>query len=419
MHLSTLSEWLTWIASIHNADIELGLDRVKAVAAKLDLLTPTCPIVIVAGTNGKGSTVAGLEAIYLAAGYQVGAFTTPILFKHNEQVRINGLDASDEAYSKAFAAIEAVRGDISLTSFEFCTLAALVIFKTQDLAVLLLEVGLGGRLDAVNILDADVAVVTSIAIDHIEWLGGTRELIAREKAGILRRGRPAICGDTDCPTSLVDYAVSLGAPLFRQQLDFHYQEDETSWSWIYAHLHYEQLPLTPLATQNMATVLMAVTLLQQRLPVTRLAIDKGLSTVRLQGRIQVLPGPITEIYDVSHNPASIALLADRLRQLPCRGKTLAVFSMLEDKDIATSLSGIQDQITHWYISPLNTKRAASLATLLQAFSDRGINEISSFTSMQEAYLASRREATEGDRIIIFGSFHTVAEVWPIKEHQLL
>src|SRR5579885_3172489 len=197
MHLSTLSEWLSWIESVHAKDMDLGLDRVKKTAERLGILTPDCPVITVGGTNGKGSTVAGLESIYLAAGYHVGAFTSPILFKHNEQVRLDGQMASDEDFCAAFEKVEQARGDISLTMFEFCTLAALVIFKKSNLDVWILEVGLGGRLDAVNIIDADVAVITSIGIDHVAWLGHTCEQIGYEKAGIFREEHPAVCGDFD------------------------------------------------------------------------------------------------------------------------------------------------------------------------------------------------------------------------------
>lgn len=410
MYFSTLSEWLSWIASIHVSEIELGLERVKAVAAQLQVLSPACPVIIVGGTNGKGSTVAGLEAIYRAAGYSVGAFTTPILYKHNEQVRINGQLASDQAFCQAFERIEAARGDISLTPFEFCTLAALWLLQAQPLDVLLLEVGLGGRLDAVNIMDADVAVVTSIGIDHVEWLGNTREAIGAEKAGIFRPHKSAVCGETDVPLSLIQYANQLGTPLYCQGKAFSYEEKNTSWSWQGGQHHYTNLPLSTLAIQNMSTVLMVVTLLEHRLPLTRAAIDKGLSAVRLPGRIQIKSGPITHIYDVSHNPASVALLAKRLDSMPCQGKTYGVFSMLGDKDITESLNGIKQKIEGWYVAPLACKRAASLASLQQAFQQAEIKEVNYFSHIEEAYQAAKHQAQSGDRIIVFGSFHTIAEV---------
>ena len=231
MYLSTLDEWLSWIAKVHSTEIELGLDRIKVVGARLNVLEPNCTVIIVGGTNGKGSTVAGIEAIYRAAGYLVGAFTSPILLKHNEQVRINGKDASDAKFCDAFAKVEAARGDIVLTPFEFQTLAALIIFHDYSLHVLILEVGLGGRLDAVNIIDADISIVTSIAIDHIEWLGSTREMIGREKAGIFRPKKPAVCGDNNPPQSLVEYAQSIGAEFICQGKDFHYTVQEGTYGF--------------------------------------------------------------------------------------------------------------------------------------------------------------------------------------------
>lgn len=414
MHLSTVSEWLSWIASLHLSEIELGLDRVKAVAERLALLTPVCPVVIVGGTNGKGSTVAGLESIYRAAGYKTGAFTSPIFSKHNEQVRINGQLADDQAFIHAFEKIAAALGQVSLTPFEFHTLAALLILKEQDLDVWILEVGLGGRLDAVNILDADVAVVTSIGIDHVEWLGETREKIAREKAGIFRHNKPAVCGDFSPPASLIECAKQVGAPLYRQGQDFQFVEGAKDWSWSYQTERYANLPFNALAVQNMAVVLMVVTLLQPQLPVTPSAIEKGLAQVTLTGRIQIIPGAVTEIHDVSHNPDAVTFLAKRLKDMPCKGKTYAVFSMLADKDIQESIKAISDYVYEWYVAPLATKRATSAEKLKQAFQQTGIKRINFFQSIAEAYRVAAQAAQAGDRILVLGSFHTVAEVQAAK-----
>ncbi|RDI41347.1 bifunctional tetrahydrofolate synthase/dihydrofolate synthase [Aquicella lusitana] len=411
MYLSTLAEWLDWIASIHVAEIELGLDRVRVVAAQLGLLSPSCAVIIVGGTNGKGSTVAGLESIYRAAGFRVGTFTSPILFKHNEQVRIDGREATDEAFCNAFQQIESARGNVSLTPFEFQTLAALLIFSQHSLDVMILEVGLGGRLDAVNILDADVAIITSIDIDHVEWLGSTRDEIAYEKAGIFRHGKPAVCGDADPPASLIKQAALKDVPLYCQHKDFDYRESERHWSWKSFISTYDALSYNALATQNMSTVLMAMSLLQERLPVAREAIDKGLTEVKLPGRIQIIPGPVTHIYDVSHNPAAVTHLAKQLATMPCDGKTHAVFSMLADKDITTSIRAIQDSIHTWYIAPLLVKRAATASVLTRAFEAAGEGDIPLFATISEAYEAALRQAVAGDRIIVFGSFHTVAEIF--------
>lgn len=409
-----MNEWLTWITSLHPADIELGLDRVREVAAKLQLLSPGCPVITVAGTNGKGSTVAGLESIYRTAGFRVGAFTSPFLFKHNEQVRVDGELASDEEFCIAFEKIEAVRGHISLTTFEFFTLAALLIFKQHKLDVLILEVGLGGRLDAVNIIDADVAVITSIALDHTEWLGPTLEDIAREKAGILRENKFVVCGEIDPPAALLEIAQKLETKFFCQDVDFHFRESMMGWNWTYQHIRYDDLPLTTLAIQNMSTVLMVVTLMQNRLPVSTKAIHKGLVDAKLMGRIQIVNGPIMEIFDVSHNPASVSFLANRLKKIPCHGKTHAVFSMLADKDIVESINAIKGTIDTWYVAPLSAKRAAAYERLSNAFYQADIRAVTLFSDIVEAYEVAKLKSELGDRIVVFGSFHTVADVWNAK-----
>src|SRR3989338_10167387 len=290
MQLNTLEDWLGYLYTLHNKEIDLGLGRVKEVARRLDLLTSNCPTIIVGGTNGKGSTVKGLEAIYQKANYRVCAFTTPFLMKHNEQVRVCGQLANDSEFCSAFEKINQARGDITLTIFEFNTLAVLLIFKNNSLDVLILEVGLGGRLDAVNIIDADVSIVTSIALDHTDRLGDTREKIAFEKAGIFRSNQPAICGDTDPPNSLVDYANQLNAPLYCQNNHFTYYETGNHWTWQFGTTNYRNLPLTSLYLQNMSTALAAITLLQSILPVDENSIRSGLNDVALIGRCEVIPG---------------------------------------------------------------------------------------------------------------------------------
>lgn len=411
MHLSTLKEWMTWIESIHYTEIDLGLDRVKVVAEKLGVLQAACPVIIVGGTNGKGSTVFGLEAIYRAAQYQTGVFISPVLFQQNEQVRINGRMASDEEFCEAFAKVDDARGNVTLTPFEFCTLGALCIFQKYVLDVLILEVGLGGRLDAVNIMDADVAVVTNIGIDHVNWLGSTRELIGREKAGIFRSGRKAVCGDYDPPRSLIQTASDLQTPLLCLGRDFEFRENQGQWTWTYQDTRYENLPLNSLLTQNMAVVMMVINLLQSRLPVSSKAIHQGLTQVKLQGRIQIIEGDITQVFDVSHNPDAVALLKKKLDMLVCDGRTIAVFSMLNDKDIKGSLAIMKHTMDEWYVAPLQTKRSLTLESLKKSFSEADIRNVVFFSHLPEAYLAAIQNARRGDRVIIFGSFHTVAEAW--------
>lgn len=419
MHLSTITEWLNWIKKINITEIDLKLERVKTVGAYLNVLKPNCTVITVAGTNGKGSTIAGLEAIYRAASYHVGAFTSPMLFKHNEQVRINGKEATDEEFCQAFAKIEQARGNILLTAFEFFTLAALLIFKNYSLDILLLEVGLGGRLDAVNIIDPDISVITSIGIDHVEWLGSTREAIALEKAGIFREGKPIVCGDPNPPKTLLDRASELHSPIFIQSRDFNYQTHIKNWSWSTKCMnsmgkdetHLENLFLPSLAIQNMSTVLMTVNLLQEIRPIPQSAFYKGLTLVNLPGRIQIVGDKNgMEIYDVSHNPDAVSWLAKQLKKMPCQGKTMAVFSMLADKDIYSSIQTISDAIDAWYIAPLSDTRATSVDALLNAFRQTKITTFEIFSTITEAYTVAKHQAQFSDRIIIFGSFHTVSEV---------
>jgi len=408
----TLSDWLLHVTSIHSLEIELGLDRVKKVAEKLKLLHPICPVVTVAGTNGKGSCVAGLAAIYQQAGFRVGTFTSPVLFKHNEQVKIQGKEVEDRVFCQAFSQVEENRGDIALTAFEYHALAALWILSQYALDVWILEVGLGGRLDAVNVVDADLGIVSSIDLDHTEWLGDTRETIAKEKAGIFRPGCPAVCGDADPPLSLLELAENTGSRLYCQGKDFYYQQYEQYWSWQGLGKSYTHLPLCQLATQNMSTVLMAVELLQKKLPVSLENISQTLSTITLAGRIQVVPGVITHIYDVSHNPAAVALLAAYLKKQGHKGKVHAVFSMLKEKDIVASVLNIKEEIDDWYIAELQTKRAASQAMLLAAFQQVGIAAANVFSSIAIAYQQALSHAKPGDCVVIFGSFHTVAGCQP-------
>jgi dihydrofolate synthase/folylpolyglutamate synthase len=411
-----LAQWLEWIKNLHTKEIDLGLDRVVKVARRLALLNPNCSIVTVGGTNGKGSCVAGLETICLAAGYRVGAFTSPFLFHYNEQVRIQGEMAKDDDFCEAFAKVAAVCGEITLTPFEFTTLAALIIFKAAQLDICILEVGLGGRYDAVNILDADVALITSISLDHVDWLGDTRDAIAYQKAGIFRPNKPAICGDMDPPQSLLDEKVE---KLYCQTKQFGFEETQKSWNWWSEKDRLDHLPRPALALQNMSTVLMAIELLQNKCPVSRCAIIDGLKKVRLPGRIQVIPGDVTLIFDVSHNPASAALLADYLQKNPCIGKTHAVFSMLADKDVVSTLNVIKTQFDCWEIASLPVTRGASSDFLIHCFDEAGILGMTHHKSIEKAFAKAKQAAKTGDRIVVFGSFHTVASAANYKiVHQI-
>lgn len=405
----TFTEWLDWIKSLHIKQIDLGLSRVQKVLENMNLKM-TFPIITVAGTNGKGSTVAGLESVYLAAGFKTGAFTSPFLFRYNEQIKILGKEISDEALCSAFAKVEAARKDITLTPFEFNTLAALEVFQNANLDVVILEVGLGGRLDAVNVVDADVAIVTSIGIDHADYLGDTREKIAKEKAGIFRKNKPAICGDYHPPQSLVDYAKEINAKLYCQNQDFGFDIDGFHWNWWSENTRYENLTHPKLALQNMSTALMAVELLQNKLPVKQDAIEKALKTVSLTGRIQIFTGDVLKIFDVSHNPTAVLFLANYLKNHPVNGKTRAVFSMLADKDIVGTLWVIKNAIDEWYTAPLGGDRAASKQVLEYCFRKVNFANVNFYDSLEEAYKEAEKNSQKGDRIVVFGSFHTVAEI---------
>jgi dihydrofolate synthase/folylpolyglutamate synthase len=411
----TFRAWLDYLATIHPTTIDLSLSRVSQVAERLELLHPTQPVITVGGTNGKGSTVSGLHAIYRAAGFKVGSFTSPFLMTPHEWVRVNERLATDDEFCKAYQLIETARDEISLTIFEFNTLAALLIFKQQPLDVLILEIGLGGRFDAVNIIDADVAIVTSIGLDHTDRLGDTRESIAFQKSGIFRSYKPAVYGDLDPPQSLLDDAKQRDVILYRQGKTFTYHAHSHHWSWQYGDLIYEKLPLNALYLQNMSTVLMAVTLLQSRLPVSCFAIECGLKQAALPGRIEIITGPVMRIDDVSHNPAAVSLLSERLQHLSIQGKTRAVFSMLADKDIVSSIRAIQYQIDHWYVAPIADPRGLDLKTLQAVFKEIGIQAVTFSDSIESASRLAADEADEADRIVTFGSFHTVAEARKARE----
>lgn len=407
--LKNLAEWLEYIQLQHKKEMDFDLARLATVAKRLGIKSKAdCSVITVGGTNGKGSCVAGLEAIYMAAGYRVGVYTSPILYKHNEYIRIQGIELQDDLFCQAFEKVEANRHETPLTFFEFNTLAAIYIFKQLKLDVWLLEVGLGGRLDAVNIIDADLAIIASIGIDHAEILGATRELIAREKAGIFRNKKPIVCGDENPPLILNEIANSLEAPFFCQGRDFNFQNQGTTWVWQSKRVCYQNLPLPQLAMQNMATVLMAVELLQKSLPVTQPAIETAIEKVKLPGRIQIQKGEVTKIFDVAHNPAATQFLVNTIKQLPRTGKLRAVFSMLGDKDIEGTILAIKDMCDYWYTAALSTKRAATIEQIMMNFQKLEVNQVTAYCSINAAYSAAVKEAASGDMLIVFGSFYTVA-----------
>lgn len=415
MRFSSLDAWLAWQETLHPSAIDLGLERVAATLHRLHPEPPPFAVITVGGTNGKGSTVAMLEAILRAGGYRVGAYTSPHLLQYNERVRLGGHAVDDAALCTAFERIDQARGDISLTYFEFGTLAALDIFWRSQVDVAILEVGMGGRLDAVNVLDADVALVTTVDIDHAQWLGATREAIGGEKAGIYRGGRPAIYGSRDAPQSVLDHAAAIGARLYRYGADYGAAAEGESWRWWGPGHERHALPLPALRghsqLQNAAGVLMALDAVAARLPLNQAQIRAGLLAVALPGRFQVQPGAVTRILDVAHNPQAAGELATNLAALPCAGRTLAVVGMLADKDMAGALAQLRGAVDHWYAAALTVARGAATAQLVQALTAAGVAaaDISPCTDVTAALAQARQAARPGDRIVVFGSFHTVAE----------
>ena len=410
-----LSQWLDYQQSIHPKAIELGLERVREVAGRLGLGKPAPRVISVAGTNGKGSTVAFIEAMVRAAGFRVGAYTSPHLLRYNERLRIDGVEASDEALIAAFEAVEAARGDTLLTWFEFGTLAALWLLAREPLDLAILEVGMGGRLDAVNLVDADVAVVTSIALDHAEYLGHDRESIAREKAGIFRPGKPAMIGELDPPDALLREADRLGAPLLRAGRSYRFETTADGWLWQDDHERLV-LPLpglrAPAQIANAAAAIAALRALRPALPVTADAIASGIAAVRLSGRMQVIAGPVEIVLDVAHNPQAAQQLADWLRGNRAAGATIAVFAALADKDVANEVAALMGQIDLWHLAGLNGvgARGQSVEALWQkvgALLSRSLTQ--RHGSVADALAEARRIAQPGDRIVVFGSFHTVGE----------
>jgi dihydrofolate synthase/folylpolyglutamate synthase len=417
---ASLHDWLAYLEALHGKSIDLGLDRVKQVAQRMSLRLD-CVSIIVGGTNGKGSTCAMLEAILLAAGYKVGMYTSPHLIDFNERARVNGEVVTDSALIEQFQAVEAARGDTSLTYFEFTTLAILRLFGGAALDAVVLEVGLGGRLDAVNIIDADCAIVTSIDLDHMDWLGDTREKIGLEKAHIFRPGRPAICADPQPPQSLVDYAASIGADLWLFGRDFNYSGDRQQWAYGGRAQRRNALAYPALrgANQllNASAALAALEALRDRLSVPQQAVRQGLLLATPPGRFQILPGQPAIILDVGHNPHAAAVLAQNLDSMGFHPYTHAVFGMLSDKDAAGVVAKLGDRIDHWYCAGLPGARGrsgAGLAELVRQASPApaaGENvSVTPFDDPVAAFQAARAKAGEGDRILVFGSFVTVAAV---------
>ena len=414
--MKTLADWLAHAEHLHPKNIELGLTRVRAVAVKLGLAFD-CPVITVAGTNGKGSTCAMLESILRHAGYRTAVFTSPHLVHFEERLRLSSEAVDGDALSVHFEAVERARGEVALTYFEFTTLAILLCAAASKPDVAILEVGLGGRLDAVNIIDADCAVITSIDLDHMDFLGPDRESIGFEKAGVMRAGRPAIVSDPMPPQSVIDHAEAIGADLWRVGRDFNVSGDKQQWGWSGRGRRYSGLAYPALrgANQlvNAAGVLAALESLRQRLPVTAQAVRTGLAMVELPGRFQIVPGEPALVLDVAHNPHSVAALAENLDAMGFYPTTHAVFGVMADKDLAPMFARVGPMIDRWYFTDLPTARAAKAADLLarwQAQNPRADASASVHAAPMEALQAASDRADPADRIVVFGSFFTVGGV---------
>jgi dihydrofolate synthase/folylpolyglutamate synthase len=415
----TLAQWLEYLEQLHPQVIAMGLERVSRVARALGI-SPGFAIITVGGTNGKGSCCAMLEAMLQHGGYRVGCYTSPHILRYNERVRMEGAAANDDTLCAAFARIEAARGETLLTYFEFGTLAAMLAFVAAKVDVAILEVGLGGRLDAVNAFDADCALVASIDLDHQEYLGDTREAIGLEKAGIFRRGRPAICADAQPPATLAGYAREIGAELLLIGRDFGYVADPTQWRYWGPGGARHGLPHPALrgAYQlgNAAACVTALDGLRERLPVAAQDVRSGLLLAELPARFQVLPGRPQVILDVAHNPHAARALAVNLGSLPPTGKTIAVFAMLKDKDIAGVVGAVKDRVTHWLIADAQGARGAGIDQLAAALAHAGVTApVAQFPAVALAWHAACEMAADNDKIIVFGSFLTVAAV--MRERQ--
>jgi dihydrofolate synthase/folylpolyglutamate synthase len=401
----------------------LGLERVGHVYAKLIGEANKPFTITVAGTNGKGSTATFLEHILIAAGYQVGCYRSPHLVHYNERVCLQGEPVSDGELCAAFQKIDQARASTSLSYFEFGTLAALQIFSQENVDIQILEVGLGGRLDAINIVDADIAIITSIAIDHCDWLGDSRSDIGFEKAGIFRRLKPAISGEPELPDSVVQHAASIGAVFKRINRDFSYQPSDSHWSWNSKQRQVDQLPMPGLQgkrqLRNAATALAAIDSLPESLIVDDEAIREGLTTARLPGRIQWLDRQQTVLLDVSHNPESAKVLAEYLNKRAAKGSVFALFSFMGDKDIEAILAEMQSVVDHWYWIPLDdVPRAANKEQIENAFSERTLQKPVTYLSNIEKGLAEVAKTREKDDcIVIFGSFYLASKVVNLLDGQ--
>ena len=433
----TVAQWMDYIQTLHKREIELGLDRVATVYRRLYPQGLACKVISVAGTNGKGSTTELISSIYHQAGYKVGKFTSPHLIDFGERYCINGVNATDDALLNAFDKIEAARGDVPITFFEYGALLAIELFSAANVDVAVMEVGLGGRLDAINILDADIAIITSISIDHTAWLGDTVEVIAREKAGIARSGKPCVVGIADTPKSIISHCDEISAELHVIDRHFNYQagQSDSTWSWKSEAFSVDALPLPfnqrGVQLSNASLAIQAIQLLSNSLPVNANGIREGIRSAKLLARCQVLSQDPLIVLDVAHNESSVERLTEFVSNYALNkqsdknvkefeGKTLAVCGMLQDKEIAKSLEVLSPLIDHWHFATIDNERGASadylkkqLESVAGDFSNINHKTINCYPRIQDAYEVAIDELSAGDRLIVFGSFFVAGDILKI------
>lgn len=441
----TLADWLLWQESLHISEIDLGLERIGKVAERLNLLTPTFPIITVAGTNGKGSTVAFLDTILCAEGYKTGAYTSPHLVNYNERIRLDGAQTSDELIIEAFTAIDKARysdqanteksEEVSLTYFEFSALAAMYIYQQHNVDVAILEVGLGGRLDATNLWDTSLAIITSIGVDHIDWLGDDRELIAIEKAGIMRKNTPAISGDLNPPSTIQSETKRIGSQLQQINSEFFFELENTNKpinSWYWKNSETSLSLVIPkmqgeFQLNNAATAIAGLLSVKSLLPVSSKAINEGLKTAQVIGRLQTLHENPDWLIDVAHNPHAAKQLAKYIKETPKQGKTYALFSMLRDKDIIGVVNEMDSCIDEWHIFPTQGSRGLNLQELKQVFiqhqkssnneqyteqetTQDQLSNIISHENFDDASETVKNIMKDEDRVVAFGCFLVISEI---------
>ncbi|MFW2374495.1 MAG: bifunctional tetrahydrofolate synthase/dihydrofolate synthase [Gammaproteobacteria bacterium] len=416
MRFDSLQQWLGWQESLNPKTIDLGLDRVRQVLSALDLSEDfNCPVITVAGTNGKGSSVAMLESILRAANYRVGCYTSPHLFHYNERIRINGQPVTDHKLCQAFETVDQARGDVALTYFEFGTLAALIIFAQTGLDVMVLEVGLGGRLDAVNVINPDVALISSVGMDHMEWLGADIDSIAREKAGIFRANRAAIYGGLKAMPAIQQMANETGASLIAAGKDYLFQNvSDKTWQFHGPDIHYPDLPKPSLQgqvqVQNAAAVVMVLNQLHLPRAQTVAAITEGLNHIELAGRCQTIQKRPQVIVDVAHNPEAAEALTEALSGLEHHGRTLAVVAMLGDKAAAEVVAKMFSVVDQWFTAGLTVCRGLDADSMAKAVNSQlPDGTLSAGKTVAESCERALSMMDEDDRLIVFGSFYTVVE----------